>query len=298
MRISTQALFESGALRLGELQTSLVKTQQQIGSGRRILSPSDDPIAAARALDVNQAQSINTQYGRNREYATDTLTTVEGTLSSVTSLLQDVRDIVLASGNGLLTDNERGFQATALTARFDELLGLANSRDAFGNYVFSGFQTDTPAFVKTPTGATYQGDAGQQLLQVEATRQMAVNNSGQSVFQGGGQDIFQTLNNLITVLQTPGTPASGVLTTAIGDVDLALNNVLTVRASVGSRLQELDSLNNFGEDRGLQYSQILSGLQDLDYTQALTKLSQQQFTLEAAQRSFSTVSKLSLFNFI
>jgi len=298
MRISTQALFESGALRLGELQTSLVKTQQQIGSGRRILSPSDDPIAAARALDVNQAQSINTQYGRNREYATDALTTVEGTLSGVTSLLQDVRGIVVASGNGLLTDSERGFQATALNSRFDELLGLANSRDAFGNYVFSGFQTDTPAFVKTPTGATYQGDAGQQLLQVEATRQMAVNNSGQSVFQGGGQDIFQTLNNLITVLQTPGTPAPGTLTTAIGNVDLALNNVLTVRASVGSRLQELDSLNNFGEDRGLQYSQILSGLQDLDYTQALTKLSQQQFTLEAAQRSFSTISKLSLFNFI
>ncbi|MBT9568196.1 MAG: flagellar hook-associated protein FlgL [Thiobacillus sp.] len=298
MRISTQSLFESGALRLGELQTSLVKTQQQIGSGRRILSPSDDPIAAARALDVTQAQSLNTQYGRNRQYATDTLTTVEGTLSSVTSLLQDVRDIVIASGNGLLTDNERAFQATALASRFDELLGLANSRDAFGNYVFSGFQTDTPAFVKTPTGATYQGDSGQQLLQVEATRQMAVSNSGQSVFQGGGQDIFQTITGLVTLLQTPGTPAPGALTTSLGNVDLALNNVLTVRASVGSRLQELDSLNNFGEDRGLQYSQILSELQDLDYTEALTRLSQQQFTLEAAQRSFSTISKLSLFNFI
>lgn len=298
MRISTQSLFESGALRMGELQTALVKTQQQIGTGRRILSPSDDPIAASRALDVTQSQSINTQYGRNRQYATNTLTTVEGTLSSVTALLQDVRDIVVASGNGLLTDSQRGFQATALTSRFDELLGLANSRDAFGKYVFSGFQTDTPAFVKTATGATYQGDTGQQLLQVEATRQMAVNNSGQSVFQGGGQDIFQTITGLITLLQTPGTPAPGALTTSLGDVDLALNNVLTVRASVGSRLQELDSLNNFGEDRGLQYSQILSELQDLDYTQALTKLSQQQFTLEAAQRSFSSISKLSLFNFI
>lgn len=298
MRISTQSLFESGASRLGDLQTALVKTQQQIGTGRRILSPSDDPIAASRALDVTQSQSINTQYGRNRQYAANALTTVEGTLTSVTALLQDVRDIVIASGNGLLTDSQRGFQATALTSRLDELLGLANSRDSFGNYVFSGFQTDTPAFVKTATGATYQGDAGQQLLQVEATRQMAVGNSGQSVFQGGGQDVFQTITDLITLLQTPGTPAPGALTSSLADVDLALNNVLTVRASVGSRLQELDSLNNFGEDRGLQYSQILSELQDLDYTQALTKLSQQQFTLEAAQRSFSSISKLSLFNFI
>ncbi|HEY9097250.1 MAG TPA: flagellar hook-associated protein FlgL [Thiobacillus sp.] len=298
MRISTQSMFESGALRLGELQTSLVKTQQQIGTGRRILSPSDDPVAAARALDVNQSQSLNTQYGRNRQYATNTLTTVEGTLSSVTGLLQDVRDIVVSASNGSLTNTERAFQATALNSRLDELLGLANSRDAMGNYVFSGFQTGTPAFVKTATGATYQGDAGQQLLQVEATRQMAVNNSGLSVFQGGGQDVFKTLTDLVTLLQTPGAPAPATLTTLMGDVDLALDNVLTVRASVGSRLQELDSLNSFGEDRGLQYSQILSELQDLDYTQALTRLSQQQFTLEAAQRSFASISKLSLFNFI
>ena len=298
MRISTQALFESGAQRLGELQTSLVKTQQQIGTGKRILSPSDDPVAAARALDVTQSQSINDQFARNRQYATNTLTTVEGTLSSVTALLQDVREIVIAAGNGLLTDTERGFQATALSSRFDELVSLANTRDSAGNYVFSGFQTDTPAFVRTATGATYQGDAGQQLLQVEATRQMAVNNSGQSVFQGGGQDIFQTLNDLVTLLQTPGMPAPATLTASLGNVDRALNNVLTIRASVGSRLQEVDALNNFGEGKGLQYTQILSELQDVDYSQALTKLSQQQFTLEAAQRSFSTISKLSLFNFI
>lgn len=298
MRISTQILFESGAAQLGNLQTSLIKTQQQIGSGRRILSPSDDPVAAARALEVTQSQSINTQFGRNRQYATHTLTSVEGTLASVTALLQDVRILVVAAENSVLGDSERSFQATALNERFDELIGLANSRDALGNYLFSGFQTGTPAFVRSPTGATYQGDTGQQLLQVEATRQMAVNNSGQSVFQGGGQDMFQTLNDLITLLQTPGAPAPAALTASLANVDLALDNILTVRASVGSRLQEIDSLNNFGEDRGLQYSQILSELQDLDYTQALTKLSQQQITLEAAQRSFATISKMSLFNYL
>lgn len=298
MRISTQALFESGAQRLGELQTSLVKTQQQIGTGKRILSPSDDPVASARALDVTQAQSVNTQYSRNRQYAMNNLTTVEGTLASITSLLQDVREIAIAAGNGLLTDNERSFQATAVNSRFDELLALANTRDAAGNYVFSGYQTDTPAFVKTASGATYQGDSGQVLLQVEATRQMAANLTGQAVFQGGSQDIFQTLSSLVTLLQTPGAPAPATLTSSLANIDLAINNVSTVRASVGSRLQEIDSLNTFGAGRDLHYTQILSELQDLDYSQALTKLSQQQFTLEAAQRSFSTISKLSLFNFI
>jgi flagellar hook-associated protein 3 FlgL len=304
MRISTQLLFESGAARIGDLQSSLLRTQQQIASGRRILTPSDDPVGATRALEITQSQSINTQYGVNRQNAKSTLSEVEGTLSSVTELLQDVRTTTIAAGNGLLGDTERGFMATELNARLDQLLGLANSRDAMGNYLFSGFQTDTPAFVKSATGATYQGDAGQRMAQVDATRQMAVTTPGSTVFQGGGQDMFQTLNDLITLLQTPVvTPADKAnlaagLATAKSDIDLALDNVLTVRAAGGSRLQELDSLDYAGEDRNLQYSQVLSELQDLDYTKAVTQLSQQQITLEAAQQSFVKTSSLSLFNFI
>ena len=299
IRMSTQTLFDTGAAQMGDLQSGLARTQQQISSGRRMLAPSDDPVGAARALEVSQTQSQNTQFGVNRQYATNALSAVEGTLSSVTSLLQDVKTTVIAAGNGSYSDTERGFLATELRGRFEQLLGLANSRDATGNYLFSGFKTNTPAFVETPTGATYQGDGGQRLMQVDSTRQMAASSPGQTVFQGGGQDIFQTLNDLVTLLNTPGTVglAAG-LATANGNLDLALDNVLTIRASTGARLQELDSLNNSGEDRHLQYSQILSDLQDLDYTQALTKLSQQQVTLEAAQRSFVSISKLSLFNFI
>jgi flagellar hook-associated protein 3 FlgL len=305
MRISTQTLFETGAARLGELQSGLVKTQQQIGTGRRILSPSDDPVAAARALEVTQSQSLNTQYGVNRQHAKSALGAVEGTLSSVTALLQDVKTTVIAAGNGSYSDTERGFLATELRGRFEQLLGLANSRDATGNYLFSGFQTSTPAFSESVPGVVqYDGDQGQRLMQVDATRQMAASSPGQTVFQGGGQDVFETLNDLVTLLQAPIVDAAAAtaltdgLAIANGKVDLALDNVLTVRASVGSRLQELDALDNAGEDRHLQYSQILSDLQDLDYAQALTQLSQQQITLEAAQRSFVKISGLSLFNFL
>jgi len=299
MRISTQTLFETGAARLSELQSGLVKTQQQVSTGRRILTPADDPVAAARALEVTQSQSINTQYGVNRQHAQSALTEVEGTLSSVTLLLQDIKTTVIAAGNGALSDAERGFQAIELRGRFEELLGLANTRDAQGNYMFSGFQTGTPAFVETATGALYQGDLGQRRLQVDTSRQIAVTHTGQSVFQGGGQDIFKTLKDLIVLLETPGTAGlSAGLATANGDVDLALESVLTARAAGGARLQELDALDYAGEDRNQQYSQILSELQDLDYSQALSQLSQQQFTLEAAQRSFVTISKLSLFSFL
>jgi len=300
MRISTQTLFENGGARISDLQTSLARTQQQIASGRRILTPADDPIAAARALELTQSQSINTQHGDNRKYAKSALSAVEGTLSNVTELLQNVRATVISADNGLFSDADRRAIATELRGRFDALLGMANSRDGMGEYMFAGFQNTTPPFSKDASNAvTYEGDQGQRMLQVDATRQMAVSNPGQAIFQGGGQDIFKTLNDLINQLNTPGTMglATG-LATAKGNIDEAMENVMTVRVSLGTRLQELDALDYAGEDRDLQYSQTLSELQDLDYAKAITQLSQQQFTLEAAQQSFVKTSSLSLFSFL
>jgi len=299
MRISTQTLFDSGAARIGDLQSSLYKTQQQLATGRRVLTPSDDPIAAARALEVTQSQSLNTQYGTNRGYAKDSLAMVDSTLSSVTELLQNVKTTAISAGNGTLGDSERASIATALQSSLGQLVGLANTRDGQGNYLFSGFQTNTPAFAQTATGVQYQGDQGQRLIQVDSSRQMAVSSQGQAVFQGGGQDMFKTLSDLITQLNTPGTTGlSAALATADNNLVLALNNVSSVRASVGSRLQELDALDSAGSDKNLQYSQNLSNLQDLDYTQALTELSKQQMTLEAAQKSFVQTSGLSLFKLL
>jgi flagellar hook-associated protein 3 FlgL len=93
-------------------------------------------------------------------------------------------------------------------------------------------------------------------------------------------------------------PSAATLNTHNADLTAALDNVSKVRASLGTRLQELETLDYAGDDRKLQYAQVLSELQDLDYTEALTRLSQQEFVLEAAQQSFAKTSGLSLFDYI
>jgi flagellar hook-associated protein 3 FlgL len=402
MRISTNSLFDTAAARLGDMQSSMQTAQQQISTGRRILTPADDPVAAARALEVTQSQAINTQYGTNRGAARDSLSLEESTLQSVTSLLQDVKTAVISAGNGTLDDTQRKYIATDLSTRFDELLSLANTKDGVGNYMFAGFQTGSQPYLATSTGASYSGDQGQRMLQVGPARQMALNDPGDSVFDAiqtgngtfqtaaggsntgtgvisagsvanasalttdnytltftvaGGvttynvvdtttsttlssgnsytsgqaitfagmqfdisgapangdtftvtpsskQSIFTTLKNLISVLNTPGTGGTANanltagLNTANANVDHALDNILQVRASIGSRLKELDSLDSSGDDRNLQYSQTLSSLQDLDYTKAITDLTKQQQILTASQQSFVKITGLSLFNFL
>jgi flagellar hook-associated protein 3 FlgL len=118
------------------------------------------------------------------------------------------------------------------------------------------------------------------------------------------QDLFTTLSKMIDTLRAPAnTPAekqalTDGLAAANGNLSAALDNVLTVRSSVGSRQKELDTLDSAGEDIDIQYAATLSGLQDLDLVKAISEFTQQQATLDAAQKTFKAVSSLSLFNYI
>lgn len=182
MRISSNTLFDSNVALLGQQQTRMLQTQQQVASGRRILTAADDPVAAARALEISQSDAMNTQYAANRTAARHKLSLAESNLQSVTSLLQDVRTAVVSAGNGALNSSDRKTIATELSGRLQELTGLANSTDGVGNYLFAGFQSKTQPFVDTPTGIGYFGDDGQHNVQVSATRQIASGDSGADVF--------------------------------------------------------------------------------------------------------------------
>lgn len=303
MRISTNTIYQSGISKINNLQVDQVKLQQQISTGRRISTPADDPVAAARSLEISHAQSINAKFADTRQTAQLKLNTLESSLTSITNMLVSAHSSLIAAGNGGYSDLERGFIASELNTTLEAMIGLANTKDSAGSYLYAGFKTDTKPFVANTTGAAYVGDSNEQLLQVDTQRQMAVNVTGDKVFQAGGNDVFATLKDLVSLLNTPLTPATQAAFTAglasgIDSIKTGLDNVLNVRASIGSRLNELDSLDAAGQDRDLQYSKSLSDLQDLDYASALSDLSKNQTIMEAAQKSFVAVTSLSLFKFI
>jgi flagellar hook-associated protein 3 FlgL len=405
VRISTTSLYDAGSSRISELQAAMMKTQQQLSSGTRILTPADDPLGAARALNIIQSQSMNTQYAANRVNGKNALSQEEGTLQSVTNLIQDVQTQVVAAGSGTMDDSQRKFIATDLQGRLDQLIGLANTRDGTGNFIFAGFKNSQVPYSTTAGGATYNGDQGERLLQVGPARQMSTGDSGYAVFgnipaasgtlttaaasantgavatsaatvtdatvltghsydvvfsNGGAtwsvydatndpnhagaalatgpytsgqpiafdglrltptgaaqngdtltvrpartQDLFSTLSNLIAQLNTPtGASAAGKanlthgLEVASGNLSNALDSVLGIRASVGSRLNEIDALDSNGSDNNLQYSEALSQIQEVDYVKAISTLNAQQLTLQAAQQSFVKLTGLSLFSLL
>lgn len=207
-RISTAQYYDNTTTTMLSLQASIAKLTQQSTSGR-VLTPSDDPVAAARALDLTQAQQINAQFTTNRQNANSSLSITESTITNAITTITSIKSDVINAGNASYSDSERGDIATQLKGSFQELLGYANTQDGLGNYIFAGYKSTTQPFVDNgPSGVTYAGDQGVQTLQVDTTRVMNVSVSGQSVFQGKGGDIFTAVNNLMTVLNTPVTTAA------------------------------------------------------------------------------------------
>ena len=107
MRISSNTIYELGIASMQRQTSALVNTQQQLASGRRMLSPADDPVAAARALDVSQSLAMERQYGANADRAADSLALEDSTLASMGRVLQDVRSLAVNAGNAVLNASDR-----------------------------------------------------------------------------------------------------------------------------------------------------------------------------------------------
>lgn len=190
MRVTTPLIYRLGVDSIARQQSDLLKTQQHIASGKRMLTPSDDPIGAAQATTLTQAKARVGQYTANISAAGDALAHAESVLGQVGELLQAAREHAIGAGTATLSDGDRRAIAIDLRAQLAQLVGLANSRDGDGAYLFAGFATSTPPFGDTASGVAYAGDSGQRTLEVAPSRNLAISASGDRVFmrvpQGNG----------------------------------------------------------------------------------------------------------------
>lgn len=183
IRISSQQIFSGGINRLQELNTSLNNTQQQISTGQRVNKPSDDPVAAARILKLDQELSRVETYQRNVDLAENRLNQEESALESSIDVIQRIRELTVQAGNGSLSANDRRSISSELEERLGQLANIANTRDASGEYIFSGFQGSVKAFEQNEFGNwTYQGDEGQRVLEIDDGVTVPISDNGKDIF--------------------------------------------------------------------------------------------------------------------
>ena len=194
MRISTNQIYATGIQGMMRNQTRLDKLQNQISSDTKILTAADDPVGAAQVLAVSQSLAVEEQYQTNQSSAKSQLSLVDVQLSSLTTALQAVRDNIIKAGNATYTPTDRESVAKDLESNLAEILGIANTDNGTGDYLFSGYQGGTRPFAAdglaakapaTESSIVYYGDGGNRALQVSPSRQMAVSVAGSEVFMNG-----------------------------------------------------------------------------------------------------------------
>lgn len=300
MRISTSWIFQQGVNAMLDQQTTLAKTQQQLATGKRILAPSDDPSASTRVLELDQLIDTSKQYQRNSDYAQARLSLEETVLADVGDVLQRIRELAVRANNDTLSAGDRKAIAVEVRTNLDGLLQLSNSKDATGEYLFSGYKTGTQPFSDNGAGNySYDGDQGERSLQIGPTRQVSVGDSGDNVFMkvddgaGGISSMFAALYDFAVDLE-----ANAPSTTTLTRLDSAIDEVLNTRASIGARLNTIDSQRSMNDSFDLLLQENRSTLEDLDYAEAVSRFERQLLALQASQQSFVKIEGLSLFNYL
>ena len=178
MRISTSQIYDANVGNITRQQGDLLKLQNQLSTGKRVVTPSDDPVAAARALEVSQAAQQVQLHKEAQGTANDTLTTLDSKLGAISDLFAYVHERAIQAGSATLNQSDRNTIAEDMRAQFDSLMSMANATDENGEYLFAGFKGDVQPFNGSLSGVSYAGDQGQRSIHVSNTRNIPVSLSG------------------------------------------------------------------------------------------------------------------------
>ncbi|MGB2131076.1 MAG: flagellar hook-associated protein FlgL [Marinobacterium sp.] len=185
MRISTSQIFLSNLDNLNRNNADLFKTQQQLSTGKKVLQPSDDPLAAAQIIKLKKEVARNDQFQGNIDVSRRRLELEEIALEQLNNINIRLREISIQGGNGILSQADRHSLAAEVDEMTQQMLGLMNTKDAQGEYLFAGFQGDAAAYAYDEASQQYQyqGDSGQRYIQIGPDNRIASTDSGERLFE-------------------------------------------------------------------------------------------------------------------
>jgi flagellar hook-associated protein 3 FlgL len=225
---------------LNTLESNLSKTQDQISSGQSFTTASQNPVSAGLVTDYNQALAQSQQYDTNSSSAQTSLNTEDSALTQVQSALQSLRDLALEANSGTESSQDLSAIATQATQIQSSLLGLANTQDGNGNYIFGGYATQTQPFTLTATGATYNGDQGQRQVQIAAGQGVVIGDNGDLVFNQ-----VKTGNGTFVATAAAGNAGTGVVgATTVSDPAAYGGGTYSINFTAANAYQVVNSATN------------------------------------------------------
>jgi flagellar hook-associated protein 3 FlgL len=292
-----------------DLSSDLSHVVTQMATGKSILLPSDDPIAATRITQLNRQQSALDQYQTNIDSATAGMSQQESILDGVNNDLLAIRDDLLEAANGTNTAESLSSLGQDIQSMTEAMVSALNYQDEDGHYVFGGTVNDRPPIVAVDEDGdgvtdsyTYQGNNDHRQTTVSNGVEVDTN-VAVSDFFGDSLDVLNTLTSLSKELQDPSVdPADpqvqSDIQNAINTVDVASDGLNASIATIGETQNTMTMLSGAQTDISTSNDQLISQLSDLDYGPASITFTGLEMAMEATLKTYSKVSELNLFSVI
>lgn len=306
MKISTGLYFDRSTQQLGGVQARLTKVQEQLSTGLQIVKPSDEPDKASLVTRLEGELARQASYQDTLKAVNVRLTAEETALKNTSDVIFRIKELAVQAANDTVGAQDRQSIALEIGTLREQILSLANSQDSNGNYLFSGSKAGTPAFSKDAIGnVRYDGDQARMQVNVGDNRRMNLNMPGSDAFtrvlrddgKGNkvGVDFFKSLDDLVNAVKSSDRTA---IQRGVSEVDILQNGISEGLGQIGADLTVVDLQTNVLDQVVLRLKTTRSDVEDLDYTEAITRMNKDQLALEAAQSSFAKISQLSLFKFL
>jgi len=319
MRIDSLTYFSASLAGMRDNQAAIARLNQQIASGKSLLAPKDDPLATERILDLSNRVAARTQFTTNQDMAELALKYENTVVQEIHNVLTQARGL-LAGATGSQDTILLNAHAQQLRGVFNHLLGLLNTRNPSGDYIFSGFNTTTQPFANAGGGAatTYAGTpspGGTRNIEIEVGRQVQVNDNIYSVFMfvdatlgdtadpsadyssSTAHDLLRNLGHAVANLGT-GTLTATDINKYVALVDAAMARLDLVEHRIAGALTEVIDTRATTKAQMVQETNALGDLQQVDQAAAIMELKIRQTTLEAASNAYARTSGLSLFSYL
>ena len=291
MRIANKSIYDSVTFQLGHITDELSKANEVVSTTKRINRLSDDPVGLNQVLSIKSSLSNIGQLERNINMGKSWLIAGESALTSVQDLLTDTRALCVQMASANVGDDERRSAAEAVQNTLDELVTLANTQ-VNGRYVFAGSDTDNTPF---DSSGNYSGDNNPFALKIGKDATIEVGSDGEDVFKSTGNDLFQTMTDLVTALQ--GNDVSGIQD-ALTNLEDNSDHIGSKIADLGSKMRRMEMKENILSEIELSNTERMSTLEDADIAEAILVLKAKETAYQAALSASSSVLKLSLVNYM
>jgi flagellar hook-associated protein 3 FlgL len=266
------------------LSRDIAKVQTQLSTQKRIQSPSEDPVAAARISSIGRAQANEAAWKSNLNLASALAARADTALKAAGTAFDRVTELMTQGATGTLSDQDRATIALELRSIATELASLKDSKDSRGNALFmSGYSLRIPV------------QTGVQVIAV-GTREEVFESVATA---GGPKDLAAIVSDAADALETNDpTARKAAVAVSVDEVKAAVDHVATQRGEQGALANRVDQLLERQADTEIQMKEERSGLEDTDIQAVVARLSSQQLSLQAAQAVFARVNENTLFDLL